>query len=319
MASGRTVLTRAFVAAALLAAALAPAASASPFDPSGALRLVHPAHAQLNTNQSSNWFGYNAGTLERGGQLFNSVTSDWTVPATSQHTPNQSESSATWIGIGGGCLDAGCTLQDATLIQTGTEQDVDSSGHPSYSAWWELVPAPAITIASMTVSAGDRIHASVSQAAPATWTITLNDMTRRETFSTTVPYPSTQSTAEWIEETPLTIGSGGTGQASLPNLTTSVFDSATVNGVSAHLATGEQVQLVDSSGKVIGAPSAPNAQANGFADCAWVTRCAIPAAARTTVRRSSTPAPPHRPRKSTHRRLRKKHAHPRKHTRGRQR
>jgi len=304
MASGRTVLTRVFAAAALLAAALVPAASASPFDPTGALRLVHPAHAQLNTNQSSNWFGYNAGALERGGQLFNSVTSDWTVPAASQHTPNQSESSATWIGIGGGCIDAGCTLQDATLIQTGTEQDVDSSGHPSYSAWWELVPAPAITIANMTVSAGDRIHASVSQAAPGTWTIALNDVTRRETFSTTVPYPSTQSTAEWIEETPLTIGSGGAGQASLPNLTTSVFDNATVNGASAHLATGEQVQLVDSSGNVIGAPSTPDAQASGFADCAWATRCAIPA----TTRRSSTTAPPHRPRKSTHRRHRKKHA-----------
>jgi hypothetical protein len=304
MASGRTVLTRAFAAAVLLAAALAPAASASPFDPSGALRLVHPAHAQLNTNQSSNWFGYNAGTLERGGQLFNSVTSDWTVPAASQHTSNQSESSATWIGVGGGCLDAGCMLQDATLIQTGTEQDVDSSGHPSYSAWWELVPAPGITIDNMNVSAGDRIHASVSQAAPGTWTITLNDVTRRETFSTTVPYPSTQSTAEWIEETPLTIGAGGTGQASLPNLTASPFDNATVNGVSAHLATGEQIQLVDSSGKVIGAPSAPDAQANGFADCAWATRCAIPAAARATVL--------HRRHKSTHRRHRKKHARRRK-------
>src|SRR5436309_2257147 len=54
MASGRKGLTRGFVAAALLAVALAPAASASPFDPSGALKLVHPAHAQMNTNQSSN-------------------------------------------------------------------------------------------------------------------------------------------------------------------------------------------------------------------------------------------------------------------------
>jgi hypothetical protein len=195
---------------------------------------------------------------------------------------------------------------------------VDSSGHPSYSAWWELVPAPAITIANMTVSAGDRIHASVSQAAPGTWTIALNDVTRRETFSTTVPYPSTQSTAEWIEETPLTIGSGGTGQASLPNLGRSVFGNATVNGVSAHLATGEQVQLVDSSGKVIGAPSAPDAEAGGFADCAWTTRCAIPAASRTTIHKSSTTAR-HRHRKSTHRRHRKKHAHPRKHSRGHKR
>src|SRR5205807_4199692 len=101
-------------AATLLAAALAPAASASPFDPTGALRIVRHAHAQLNANQSSNWFGYNAGALERGG-LFNSVSSDWTVPTVTQHAHGQAESSATWIGIGGGCLDAGCNLNDVTL------------------------------------------------------------------------------------------------------------------------------------------------------------------------------------------------------------
>src|SRR5437763_3135685 len=129
-------------AAALIAGALAPAASASPFDPAGALRIAKHAHAQLNTNQSTNWFGYNAGTLERGA-LFNSVSADWTVPTATQHAASQAESSATWIGIGGGCLDAGCGLNDATLIQTGTEQDVDSSGHATYSAWWELVPVPA--------------------------------------------------------------------------------------------------------------------------------------------------------------------------------
>src|SRR5205823_6111774 len=228
---------------------------------------------QLNTNQSTNWFGYNAGTLERGA-LFNSVSADWTVPTATQHAASQAESSATWIGIGGGCLDAGCGLNDATLIQTGTEQDVDSSGHATYSAWWELVPVPAVTIDKLGVSPGDHIHASVAEGPPNSglWTITLKDVTRNESFSTTVPYASTHTTAEWIEETPLTIGSGGTGEASLPNLSPPVFDSASINGVSAHLTTGEQVQLIDSSGNVIGAPSAPDPEADGFADCAWATR-----------------------------------------------
>jgi hypothetical protein len=274
----RTVMAAALAAGAALVFVLAPAASASPFDPTGALRIVRHAHAQLNANQSSNWFGYNAGALERNGAQFHSITSDWTVPAASQHTRGQSESSATWIGIGGGCLDAGCGLNDVTLIQTGTEQDVDSSGHASYSAWWELVPAPAVTIGQMGVSPGDHIHASVAEGFPNSeiWTITLKDVTRNETFSTTVPYPSTHSTAEWIEETPLTIGTGGTGEASLPNLTTTQFDSATLNGAAAQLTPGEQLQLIDSSNRVIGAPSTPDAEADGFAACAWASSCATP-------------------------------------------
>src|SRR5437016_154851 len=115
------------------------------------------AHGQLlnlraNSNQSGNWFGYNQGTLEKGGTLFSSITGDWTVPAASQHTGGQDEYSSDWIGIGGGCVDAGCTVGDNTLIQTGTEQDVATNGAASYSAWWELIPGPSLDI-SMPVSA----------------------------------------------------------------------------------------------------------------------------------------------------------------------
>src|SRR3954447_9599387 len=98
--------------------------------------VTNGAHGQLlrvraNTNQSTNWFGYNLGTLERGETLFNAITGDWTVPAATQHTRGQDEYSSDWIGIGGGCVDAACTAGDSTLIQTGTEQDVDTSGNAS--------------------------------------------------------------------------------------------------------------------------------------------------------------------------------------------
>ena len=104
----------------------------------------------------------------------------------------QAEDSSDWIGIGGGCIDAGCTATDSTLIQTGTEQDVDSTGAASYSAWWELVPAPSLTISNMTVAPGDHMHASISEVVPDSdvWTITLQDVTRGESFTRqTVPYP----------------------------------------------------------------------------------------------------------------------------------
>jgi Peptidase A4 family len=80
-------------------------------------------HLRSNTNSSSNWFEYNQGTLEQGGKLFNSITGDWTVPTATQHTAGQAEDSSDWIGIGRGCIDAGYTATDSTLIQTGTEQD----------------------------------------------------------------------------------------------------------------------------------------------------------------------------------------------------
>jgi len=238
-------------------------------------QLLHLTHgAQINANQSSNWFGYDQGTLEQGNKLFNSITGDWTVPAATQHTSGQAEASSDWIGIGGGCVDAGCTVTDNTLIQTGTEQDVDATGAPSYSAWWELVPAPSISISNMTVSPGDHMHASIAEAVNDSdlWNITLQDVTKGESFSTTVPYPSTHATAEWIEETPLEIGTNA-GFAALPNLTNPAFTSGTTNGSPVKLSSSEAMDLIDSNSNVIGAPSAPNAAGSGFDACTWASTC----------------------------------------------
>ncbi len=240
----------------------------------GALLHIAKPHARFQAAQSNNWFGYNQGTLEQGGKLFNSITGDWTVPTATQHTAGQDEASSDWIGIGGGCLDAACTVGDNTLIQTGTEQDV-TGGKASYSAWWELVPVPSLTISNITVHPGDHMHASISEVVSDAnlWNITLQDVTTGQSFSTTVPYASTHATAEWIEETPLTIGTSGTGLAALPNLTNTPFSAATVNGANANLKSSEEIQLIDSNGKVIGTPSAPNSTANGFTACAWATSC----------------------------------------------
>jgi hypothetical protein len=233
-------------------------------------------HVRANTNQSSNWFGYNQGTLAKNDTLFNSITGDWTVPTATRHTAGQEEDSSDWIGIGGGCVDAACTIGDNTLIQTGTEQDVSATGQASYSAWWELVPAPSISI-SMNIAPGDRMHASLAEIVPDSnvWVITLTDLTQNETFTQTVPYPSTHLTAEWIEETPLLIGTNA-GFAALPSLTSPAFDNATVNGQPANLQAADEMQLIDSNGKVIGTPSAPDSEGDGFNACTWATTCSAP-------------------------------------------
>jgi hypothetical protein len=251
------------------------AASASAALKSHGQRL-HLAPLHSNTNKSSNWFGYNQGALEQGGKLFNSITGTWTVPTATQHVKGKAESSSDWIGIGGGCIDAGCTVTDSTLIQTGTEQDVASNGKASYSAWWEVIPAPSITI-SMKVAPGDHMQASIAEAVPFSnvWTITLKDVTRNETFTQTVPYSSTHATAEWIEETPLIIGTNA-GFAALPNLTSPAFDHGTTNGANAHLKSSEKLYLVDQNNKVIGAPSNPDSDLDGFGACTWATTCGVP-------------------------------------------
>jgi hypothetical protein len=252
---------------------LATASASAALQSHGQLLHLVPHSLKANANSSSNWFGYNQGTLEQNGRMFNSIAGDWTVPTATQHTAGQDESSSDWIGIGGGCIDAGCTATDSTLIQTGTEQDV-SSGTASYSAWWELVPAPSVTISGMTVAPGDHMHASIAETVPGSnvWTITLQDVTRGESFSQTVPYSSTHATAEWIEETPLVIGTNA-GFAALPNLSNPAWTSAAVNGASAGLKASEEMDLIDSNGNVIGAPSAPNATANGFDECTWASTC----------------------------------------------
>jgi hypothetical protein len=240
----------------------------------GNLLHITKPRVGINAAQSNNWFGYNQGTLEQNGKLFNSITGDWVVPTASQHKAGEDESSSDWIGIGGGCLDAACTVGDNTLIQTGTEQDV-SGGKASYSAWWELVPVPSLTISSITVHPGDHMHASISEVVNDAdlWNITIKNVTTGQSYSTTVPYPSTHATAEWIEETPLTFGTSGAGLAALPNLTNTPFTSGTVNGANAGLKSSEEIQLTDSNGNVIGTPSAPNSTADGFTACAWATSC----------------------------------------------
>ena len=122
------------------------------------------------------------------------------VPSASAHKAGENEYSSTWVGIGGGCVDAGCTATDATLIQAGTEQDVDRSGGAHYSAWWEIVPS-ASTPVSLPVSAGDRISVAIRQTLPTVWNIAMTNLTTGQSWSTMTPYASTYATAEWIVET----------------------------------------------------------------------------------------------------------------------
>ncbi len=227
----------------------------------------------LADSQSNNWSGYNQGVLDTETP-FSSISAEWVIPTASQHTAGEAEDSATWIGIGGGCLNSSCAASDETLIQAGTEQDVSSSGAVTYDAWWEILPLPEFQ-STITVNPGDTIKCTIASTVPGLWTITLQDTTDGQGFTESVPYASDESTAEWIEETPTEIGTSGAGLAALPNLTTVVFNDATINGANANLVPDQAIQLVDANGNPLATPSPP-VGGDEFADCAFASSCASP-------------------------------------------
>jgi hypothetical protein len=240
--------------------------------------VAHRPLISVGANKSNNWSGYNQGTLEQGSKLFNEVAGDWTVPTATAHKSGEAEFSSTWVGIGGGCIDASCTATDPTLIQAGTEQDVSATGAASYSTWWELVPVPSVTISNVSVKAGDHVHVDIGEVVPDSnvWRINLQNVTTGQSFTMTTPYTSTHATAEWIQETPVVVGTSGTGIGPLPNLSTVNFDLAKTNNAPAALKASEEVQLVDTSGSALATPSAPDSDTDGFNDCSYASSCTAP-------------------------------------------
>ena len=236
--------------------------------------MYHRPIVAVDANQSNNWSGYNQGSLEDGNETYTSISGTWVVPRASQHKAGEAEYSSSWVGIGGGCVNAGCTVTDNTLIQAGTEQDVAANGATSYSAWWEIIPQPSTPV-SLAVAPGNRVKVTITQGTPGQWTIVIANLSTGKKVTVSTPYSSSQDTAEWIVETPLIIGTGG-GFAALPNLTPTHFDNAATDGANPQLVAAEQVQLVNSSSQVIAQPSAPDSNGDGFADCAWRTTCATP-------------------------------------------
>jgi len=227
-------------------------------------------------NQSVNWAGYVQGTLEKN-ETFHSIAAAWTVPTATPHRPGEAEYSSSWIGIGGGCVDAACSITDDTLIQAGIGHDIDAEGNADYYAWWETIPAPLVR-ADLQVRAGDRVAVTISEGrVPELWTIVITNRTTGSRFTITLPYASSYATAEWVIETPVVItDTGGIQVGPMPNLTTVRFDHARANGASAAFVPSERMDLVDFDLALIATPSLPDHQGDGFNDCTYTATCPAP-------------------------------------------
>ena len=192
---------------------------------------------------SSNWAGYAI-----GGGRHSSVSAQWTVPTVSATT--RPGYSALWVGIDGFTNDA--------LIQAGTEADFyDGVAH--YSAWWEILPAPAVTIRSLSIRPGDRVSVTIARVSSGHWRITIKDA-RSGSYTTTRAYSGPATSAEWIEEAPIVEGRA----TRLAVHGTVAFDNATLDGRSPKLAVENGGAMIR-RGVLVDTPSAPDADANGFA------------------------------------------------------
>lgn len=140
---------------------------------------------------SRNWSGYVA-----TGGTFTAVTATWTVPSVTA-TGTKPAAEATWVGIGG------ATTTD--LVQAGTQSTVQN-GLVQYSAWIETLPQASQNV-PLTISAGDTVTVSLTQQLPGTWNIAIRNTTTGGSYSGTVTYASSVSSAEWIEEAP-SVGRG---------------------------------------------------------------------------------------------------------------
>jgi hypothetical protein len=200
---------------------------------------------------STNWSGY----LSTIGS-YSRIAGSWNATSPTE-VGTRTSADGTWIGIGG--------VTSGDLIQVGTDNFVSPGGQVSSSAFYEMLPANAVTIPSVTINPGDSISASVTETSSGEWMIAINNNTNGQSFSTSVAYTSTNSSAEWIEEDPSMstfrqYPFDNFGTASFTNgSTTSSGANQTIAGSSA-----QPVTLVNQSNQPIATPSAIRADGESF-------------------------------------------------------
>ncbi len=189
---------------ALTAATAAP--DAAPSASNGDYRLVrirpHAARNRRLTEReapsaSTNWAGYVAATdmASPAPGSVTDVSGTWTVPEVSPSASAKTYS-ASWVGIDG--------YSDGTVEQIGAEADWTPRGARFY-AWFEMFPHAAYLVSGFDALPGQEIRASVHFDGGSLFTLTLENLTNGQTFSTTQrARGARQSSAEWIVEAPAT-------------------------------------------------------------------------------------------------------------------
>jgi len=233
-----TRLTTIVFALAVLFIGTAPAFAAGPLAP----------NSGITVNTSRNWAGYVA-----KGNTYSGVSGSWTIPNVTPTTNMSAD--VTWVGIGGAA--------STDLIQAGT-QAISQNGQVTYQAWYELLPGSSNNV-PLVIHPGDHISASIArQGTTNYWLITLTNNSTNQSYSATVFYNSSLSSAEWIEEMP---SDQSYSFIPLDSFTDVPFSNAqaVVNGVSENLVSlGAYPVTMTSSSQVLASPSAIGTDNDSF-------------------------------------------------------
>jgi hypothetical protein len=136
------------------------------------------------------WAGY---VVRAAGASFDQASASWAQPRVACNRPGSSV--AIWTGLGG------TRPGSRALEQVGTSADCSDRGLVSYSAWYQLFPAPPVEL-PVSVRPGDWLHAAVTVDG---WTasVTFTNTTTGGSFSTqTWTHAPETDSAEWIVEAP---------------------------------------------------------------------------------------------------------------------
>lgn len=208
---------------------------------------------------STNWGGY-AVTGSRGS--VSDVKASWIVPAIVGTCPSTNRYSSFWVGIDG--------FNDNTVEQIGTDSDCQN-GSPVYYTWYEFYPHPSYGI--FYVHPGDIISAETKYLGNNKFQVSINDLTTKQSFSTSAKVNAQRSSAEWITEAPysggiLPLADFGTAYYGYDNTGVSSTSYATVKSVTAPIGSfGSSIQyitMVTSSGTPKATPSVLSTDGSSF-------------------------------------------------------
>lgn len=186
--------------------------------------LAAPAAADAATATSSNWAGY---AVSKPAVKFRRVSATWVVPSATCTATGRRRYSAAWLGLGG------YHTSSRALEQIGTESDCTAKGTPSYSAWYELVPAAPVDI-DLTIKPGDTVSSSVTVSGN-TVKLYLANRTRGTVFSKRMTADHVDVTsAEWIVEAPSACYGNQCATLPLANFATTSFANARVTSTAGH-------------------------------------------------------------------------------------
>ncbi|MHB1854596.1 MAG: G1 family glutamic endopeptidase [Acidimicrobiales bacterium] len=199
-----------------------------------------PTTTATTMGTSSNWSGYAA----IDGH-YTAIAGTFQVP--SLGSAQSGSYMGEWVGIDG--------WGSSTVIQAGIDEQPNPANPQEFfiQPWWEVFPAAANPITTMTVAPGDSITVSIGQVTSGIWSITMTDTTTGQTFQIDPAYNGLGASAEWIVEAP------GIPTYPLAAYTTTGFSQLQLAGTEGALAEIAMVQ----NGVQVSTPSALNAR--GFA------------------------------------------------------